>query len=605
MRIIAASLACTTLLLAGCGGGGGAASSPSSVTPVVPTLSGKATAQVSIVIPPKAASAARGVKPAYVSPSTQSITVQVDSATPTIQNLSPTSPNCTNAGAAYPIDCTVPVSATAGAHTVTFNTFDQPNAAGSSLSTNSIPVTFVAGQNPTIPVALAGVPHSFYAAPLGAALFMGSLTAGFGFVPGSQSILIAALDADGNFIVGPGAPALAATVSGATAGSGIAISAASASNPNQFTLTATGFGNATLALSATPASSLAGSPLTANAALVTGPGITTLAGSTIAGFADGTGASASFSYPSFLAYDSANGNLYVTDPNNNEIRQVTPAGAVTTLAGSTTPGSADGTGTSASFSSPQGIAYDSVNGDLYVTDTGNCNVRQVTTAGAVVTIAGGLSGRHSCGSLDATGTSARFSYPAGIAYDGANGDLYVTDWNNCEIRQVTTAGVVTTIAGSTSCGSADGTGTSARFYSPVGIAYDSANGDLYVTDLGNCEIRQITPAWVVTTVAGSTHCGSADGIGASASFSNPSGIVYDSANGDLYVTDTNSSIIRQVTTAGAVTTIAGEANSTLGFADGIGANARFSYPAGIEYDPANGLLYITDSNNNAIREMQL
>ncbi len=525
----------------------------------------------------------------------------MDSATPAIQNLSPTSPNCTNAGAAYPIDCTVPVSATAGAHTVTFNTFDQPNATGSSLSTNSIPVTFVAGQNPTIPVALAGVPHSFYAAPLGAALFTGSLTAGFAFVPGSQSILIVALDADGNFIVGPGAPALAATVSGATAGSGIAISAASASNPNQFTLTATGFGSATLALSATPASSLAGSPLTANAALVTGPGITTLAGSTIAGFADGTGASASFSYPSFLAYDSANGNLYVTDPNNNEIRQVTPAGAVTTLAGSTTRGSADGTGTSASFFSPQGIAYDSVNGDLYVTDTSNCNVRQVTTAGVVTTIAGSTS----CGSANGTGTSARFNYPAGITYDGANGDLYVTDWNNCEIRQVTTAGVVTTVAGSTSCGSADGTGTSARFYSPVGIAYDSANGDLYVTDLGNCEIRQITPAWVVTTVVGSTSCGSADGTGASASFSNPSGIVYDSANGDLYVTDTNNSIIRQVTTAGAVTTIAGQANSTLGFADGIGANARFSYPAGIEYDPANGLLYITDSNNNAIREMQL
>jgi len=571
----------------------------------LPTLSGKSTAQVSIVIPPKASSSARGIKPAYVSPSTQSITVQVDSATPTIQNLSPTSPNCTNAGAAYPIDCTVPVSATAGAHTVTFNTFDQPNATGSSLSTNSIPVTFVAGQNPTIPVALAGVPHSFYAAPLGTALFTGSLTAGFGFVPGSQSILVAALDADGNFILGPGAPALAVTVSGATAGSGIAISAASASNPNQFTLTATGYGSATLALSATPASSLAGSPLTANAALVTGPDATTLAGNAVAGFADGTGASASFNYPSFLAYDSANGNLYVTDANNCEIRQVTSGGVVTTIAGSTSCGIADGTGPSASFNSPQGIAYDSANGDLYVTDTGNCNVRQVTTAGAVVTIAGGLSGRHSCGSLDATGTSARFNYPSGIAYDGANGDLYVTDWNNCEIRQVTTAGVVTTIAGSTSCGSAHGTGTSASFYSPVGIAYDSANGDLYVTDYGNCEIRQVTAAGVVTTVAGSTSCGSADGTGASASFNRPSGIVYDGATGDLYVTDTANNTIRRVTTAGAVTTIAGEANSTLGFADGIGANARFSNPAGIEYDPANGLLYITDSNNNAIREMQL
>lgn len=601
MRIIAASLACTTLLLAGCGGGGGGASSPSSVTPVLPTLSGKSTAQISIVIPPKASSSARGIKPAYVSPSTQSITVQVDSATPTIQNLSPTSPNCTNAGAAYPIDCTVPVSATAGAHTVTFNTFDQPNAAGSSLSTNSISVTFVAGQNPTIPVALAGVPNSFYAAPLGTALFTGSLTAGFAFVPGSQSILIAALDADGNFIVGPGAPALAVTVSGATAGSGIAISAANASNPNQFTLTATGFGSATLALSATPASSLAGSPLTASIALLTGPDTTTLAGSGAYGSMDATGASASFNAPSFLAYDSANGNLYVTDTSNCEVRQVTATGVVTTIAGSTSCGSADGTGSSASFGSPAGIAFDSNNGDLYVTDTSNCVIRQITATGVVTTVAGSST---TCGSADGSGSSASFNYPSGIAYDTVNGDLYVTDQSNCEVRQVTPAGVVTTLAGSTTCSFADGAGSSAGFSNPAGIAFDASNGDLYVTDVGNCAIRQVTPGGVVTTVAGGAGCGSTDGTGSGASFSNPNGLVYDAATGDLYVTDFYNSTIRQVTIAGVVTTIAGNASAN-GFTDGIGANAHFSNPAGIEYDPANGYLYVTDTYNNRIREMQL
>ena len=132
MRFIAASIACTTLLLAGCGGGGGGVGSPSSVAPVLPTLGGRSTANIVIVIPPKATSTARAVKPAYVSPSTQSITVQVDSGTPVVQNLSPTSPNCTNAGAAYPVDCTVPVSASAGTHLLTFNTFDnsmRPGAA--------------------------------------------------------------------------------------------------------------------------------------------------------------------------------------------------------------------------------------------------------------------------------------------------------------------------------------------------------------------------------------------------------------------------------------------------------------------------------------------
>lgn len=590
-------------LLSACGGGSGSAAfNPPAAR------AGLATARVVITIPAQLAVNSKQRKPDYVSPSTQSITVQVDAGVPVAQNLLPSSPGCTSAGSNAPLDCTVTVSATPGSHTLTFVTYDQINGAGNSLSANAIAVTFVSGQNPQIPVTLAGVPKSLQVAPVpGTSSISGTGASGFEFGGSAPSpLLVTAADADGNYIVGPGSPALTVAITGASAGSGIAVNPATNGNPDEFMLQSAGPGTATLTVSATPASPLAGAAVTASVSLQAAFLSTTIAGdSAVAGFADGSGAAAHFDYPQGIAFDSADNNLYVTDTTNNcAVRQVSSGGAVVTIAGvAGACGLADGSGTGAHFDYPRGIAYDTATHDLYVTDTDDCAIRAVTTSGAATTVAGAAG---SCGFADGTGSAANLNYPAGIAYDSGNGDLYVTDTGNCVIRQVTTAGALTTIAGTAgTCGFADGTGASAQFNKPSGIAYDSSNGDLYVTDTYNCAIRQITAAGAVTTVAGAAGvCAFADGTGANASFNYPSGIAYDPASGNLYVTDTSNCVIREMTTAGAVSTIAGTAG-TCGFADGPGTNSQFNYPSGIAYDSADGIFYVTDQFNNTIRQVQL
>jgi len=302
------------------------------------------------------------------------------------------------------------------------------------------------------------------------------------------------------------------------------------------------------------------------------------------------------SYPEGVAVD-GDGNLYVTDTDNHTIRKITPAGVVTTLAGTAeSSGSADGTGADARFSYPVGVAVDG-DGNLYVTDRQNHTIRKITPAGVVTTLAGTA---ESSGSADGTGADARFYYPYGVAVDG-DGNLYVTDTDNHTIRKITPAGVVTTLAGTAgSSGSADGTGADARFSGPVGVAVDG-DGNLYVTDNDNNAIRKITPAGVVTTLAGTAGSyGSADGTGADARFSGPVGVAVD-GDGNLYVTDTDNHTIRKITPAGVVTTLAGTAGS-YGSADGRGPLARFSGPVGVAVD-GDGNLYVTDRQNHTIRKI--
>ena len=237
------------------------------------------------------------------------------------------------------------------------------------------------------------------------------------------------------------------------------------------------------------------------------------------------------------------GNLYVADTYNNTIRKVTPAGVVTTVAGSGSYGSDDGTGTAASFANPVGVAVDG-DGNLYVADTNNNTIRKVTPAGVVTTFAG--SGSY--GSDDGTGTAASFNKPQGVVF-GGDGNLYVADTYNNTIRKVTPAGEVTTFAGSGSSGSDDGTGTAASFNEPVGVAVDG-DGNLYVADARNRTIRKVTPAGEVTTLAGSAGSqGSINGIGPAARFVYPTGVAFG-GDGNLYVADSNDSKIRKVTPAG-------------------------------------------------------
>ena len=169
-----------------------------------------------------------------------------------------------------------------------------------------------------------------------------------------------------------------------------------------------------------------------------------------------------------IAVDSG-GTLYVTDGNNHTIRKITAGGVVTTLAGqAATPGFVDGTGSAARFNNPNGLAVDST-GIVYVADLNNQSIRQVTAAGVVTTLAGG--GPSSAGWLDATGTAARFSNPQGIAVD-STGILYVSDSASNTIRKITAGAVVTTIAGQPFWIGADDGGFG-RFNNPQGVAVDA------------------------------------------------------------------------------------------------------------------------------------
>lgn len=328
--------------------------------------------------------------------------------------------------------------------------------------------------------------------------------------------------------------------------------------------------------------------------------VTTLAGRAgNPGSADGTGSAARFHVPSGLVADGA-GSLYVADTYNHVIRAIRTATAeVTTLAGlAGSEGSSDGTLAEARFRNPRGVAADA-SGDVYVADTDNHLIRKIALAsGEVTTLAG-----QSLGSADGTGTAARFAVPCGIAFDGA-GDLIVADTLNETLRRVTVAGgVVTTIAGlSQKPGEVDGSGSLARFDKPRGVVADGA-GRVYVADAGGHTIRRVVVATAdVTTLAGlAARAGSADGPASAARFRGPAGVVADGA-GSLFVSDTGNHTIRRVrASTGEVTTLAGLAGSS-GSADGSGSASRWNHPSGIAVD-GYGIVYVADTDNHVIRQV--
>lgn len=324
--------------------------------------------------------------------------------------------------------------------------------------------------------------------------------------------------------------------------------------------------------------------------------VSTLAGQPgSGGNANGAGPAARFDHPADVAVDGA-GNVYVADTDNHTIRVVTPAGVATTLAGQGgISGHADGTGAAAQFNHPSGIAVDGA-GNVYVGDTDNDTIRKITPAGAVTTLAGQPG---TAGHADGNGTAATFSGPAGLAVENA-GTLYVADSLNHTVRRITAAGAVGTIAGLAGfSGGDDGVGGAARFSGPQGLALDGA-GNLDVADTGNSTIRRIAlTTGAVTTVAGlAGSTGSIDGSASQARFHYPSSIASDVA-GNLYVADTDNHIVRSIAPSGAVGTLAGMAGVG-GTADGAGGDARFNFPTGIAVD-GTGNVYVADTNNDAIR----
>jgi hypothetical protein len=325
--------------------------------------------------------------------------------------------------------------------------------------------------------------------------------------------------------------------------------------------------------------------------------VTTLAGKPgYSGHGDGTGSAAGFSGPSSVAVDNE-GNVYVADSYNNTIRKVTSSGVVTTLAGSySSSGTNDGTGSAARFYHPYGVAADSA-GNIYVADAANQTVRVVTSAGVVTTLAGwpGISGTN-----DGVGATARFNDPRGVTVD-SSGNVYVADWQNHLIRRVTSAGEVTTIAGSAGIqGCADGAGTAAQFMFPTGLTVDGET-NVFIADTYNHTIRKLTSVGVVTTLAGSLiQAGSVDSTGSAARLYYPVSVAFDNT-GIMYVGDMSNETIRKVTIGGGVTTLAGNVRVS-GTNDGIGGAALFDWPSGVAVD-RGGTLYVADMYNHTIRKM--
>jgi sugar lactone lactonase YvrE len=387
--------------------------------------------------------------------------------------------------------------------------------------------------------------------------------------------------------------------------------------------------------------------------------VTTLAGTPgLSGSTDGQGSAAGFNYPQGIAVDSL-GTIYLADSSNNTIRKITPTGLVSTLAGTAgTTGSVDATGSAASFNFPTGLAVDS-KGNVFVADLNNNVIRKITSAGAVSTFAGTANDYTGCTAINGlpdgvgplakfcflqsltidssdnifvadtsnrtirkvtpgavastvSGTqdvapaivdgdkpTARFHSPMGISIDRTTGNLYIVEVQMNVVRKVTSAGAVSTIAGSPSvAGSADGTGSSASFTYAFGVAANSA-GDVFITDLGNNTIRKATPAGVVSTFAGTAGgFGNVDASGSAASFAFPSGITTDKL-GNLYVCDRNA--VRKITSAGAVTTLAGT-QAIAGSADGTGAAASFKSPVAVAVD-STGNVFVVDGGNRTIRKI--
>jgi glucose/arabinose dehydrogenase len=298
-----------------------------------------------------------------------------------------------------------------------------------------------------------------------------------------------------------------------------------------------------------------------------------------------------------MVYVASTNSIYIADSANSTIRQWNlSTGQVTTLAGYPgAAGYADSPYVPTYFNQPEGITTDGTY--LYVADSGNNVIRRVTISnGQVYTLAGNPTVAPP-GWAAGIGAAALFNNPLGICYDSTSNCLYVADSGNYAIRQITNltgateTGVVTTIAGSP---------TSTTFTWPQGIVFDSANGFLYVVDSGYDQVFQVSTSGVATVVAGSGAAGDADGTRTAAQFNWPEGIATDNTN--LYIADTLNSVIREVViSTGTVTTLAGQGQVT-GSANGPGNVATFNHPMRVLVN--GSATYVSDTYNETIREIQ-
>ena len=326
--------------------------------------------------------------------------------------------------------------------------------------------------------------------------------------------------------------------------------------------------------------------------------VSTLAGGA-AGWTDAQGTAAKFTFPWAVAVDPATLGIIVGDTGNQRVRRVSPAGLVGTLAGSGVAGSADGLGAAATFSGPFSVRADAL-GTVYVLDATTTNLlRKVLPSGLVTTLAG----TGAAGTANGIGTSAAFTGPMGIALDASGIMGYVVEQTGCRIRAVAFATLaVTTLAGSGVAGFFDSAnGLLAQFANPASAAWHPS-GVLYVADSTNDRIRSVNvTSAAVATLAGSGVASSTDGVGTSATFNNPMSVQLDATFTVLYVLESTGQRMRSITLSSAqVRTLVGGA---AGFADGFGTAAMLSGPTGLAALPSSGVLYIADRNNHRVRQL--
>jgi sugar lactone lactonase YvrE len=329
--------------------------------------------------------------------------------------------------------------------------------------------------------------------------------------------------------------------------------------------------------------------------------VSTLAGNGVAGFADGSGGpngTAQLFWPVGVAFDGA-GNVIVGDQFNERIRKIAPDGTTTTLAGNGTSGFADGSGASAEFREPVGVAVGG-DGTVYVADYNGNRIRKVAPDGTTSTLAGNGTAGFFNGSGGANGTT-QFNSPVGLALDGA-GTLFVGDSFNRRIRKVAPDGSTTTLTGDGTFGSIDGSGGATEFEVPSGVAL-GPGGTLYVADPNDNRIRKVAPDGSTTTLAGNGLAGLVDGSGGrngTAELFEPYGVAADS-DGNVYVADFHNNRIRKVSPDGSTITIAGHDSNF--YSDGDGCSATFNGPIALAL--AGKLLIVADEQNNRIRSIRL
>jgi sugar lactone lactonase YvrE len=338
------------------------------------------------------------------------------------------------------------------------------------------------------------------------------------------------------------------------------------------------------------------------------PSITTVAGDGVGGYSGdgGPAVKAELNIPTGVAENVLTGTLYIGDTQDQRVRMVvTPTtinkDVITTIAGTGVGGfSGDGNpATTAQLDNPSGVAVDS-QGDVFIADSGNNRIRKINTSGIISTYAGTGSCRGSLGN-GGPASSGSLCVPTGIALDHS-GDLFIADTGHNIVREVTTGGVISTFAGTGSIGSSGdgGPATKATLAGPTGVATDAV-GDVYISDTGNSKIRIVNSSGTISTFAGTGSIGSSGdgGLATKAQLSLPTGVGLD-PSGDVFVSDTGNSRIREVNTGGVISTYAGTGTPGFSGDGGAATAAQIKIPTG-DVAADGSAVYFSDTGNQRVR----